>query len=65
MAELDAVQLIMNIANMCIFHVVSLPLQEQLKDITGEPVPGPALAQDQIVKLVLHGALIPQAAGKP
>ncbi len=64
-AELDAVQLMMNIANMCIFHVVSLPLQEQLKDITGEPVPVPALAQDQIVKLVLHGALVPQKGGKP
>lgn len=64
-AELDRVQLMMNIANLCIFHVVSLPLQEHLKDITGEPAPVPAQAQHQIVKLVLHGALVPQEGGKP
>ncbi|HLX58188.1 MAG TPA: TetR/AcrR family transcriptional regulator [Ktedonobacteraceae bacterium] len=59
-AELDPLLLIFNIVGLCMFYVTSLPLLDQLKDITEEPVPGLAQAQDQIVKLVLRSALVPQ-----
>ena len=59
-AELDPVLLIFNMASLCIFYVVSTPLLHQPMDIAGRPVPELAQAQDQIVKLALHGALVPQ-----
>lgn len=59
-AELDPVLLIFNIVNLCLYFVISIPLLHPLKDITGRPVPELARAQDQIVKLVLRGALVPQ-----
>ena len=40
--------------------VISTPVLQQVMDITGGPVPELAQAQDQIVKLVLRGALVPQ-----
>jgi hypothetical protein len=62
-AELDPLLLIFNIVGLCTFHVTSLPLLDQLKDVTGVPVPELAQAQDQIIKMVLRGALVPQSEG--
>jgi TetR/AcrR family transcriptional regulator len=58
--ELDPIQFVFNIAHLCVFALQMPPLLDQLKDIMGEPAPDPALAQEQIVKLVLHGALVPR-----
>src|SRR2546421_9270850 len=59
-AELDPLLLIFNMVNLCMYHVISTPLLQQLMDSTGRPAPELAQAQDQIVKLVLRGALVPQ-----
>jgi TetR/AcrR family transcriptional regulator len=59
-AELDPLLLIFNMVNLCMYHVISTPLLQQLMDSTGVPVPELAQVQDQIVKLVLRGALVPQ-----
>ena len=59
-AELDPLLLIFNMVNLCMYHVISTPLLQQVMDITGRPVPELAQVQDQIVKLVLRGTLVPQ-----
>lgn len=59
--ELDPIQLIMNIAGLCMLNVVLTPLKKHLRDMMGELAPDPARAQEQIIRLVLHGALVPQS----
>jgi len=60
-AELDPLMFILNITGLCMYYMTSLPLINQLKDVTGRPVPDAAQARDQIIKLVLRGALVPQS----
>src|SRR5437588_6362064 len=57
--ELDPLLLIFNMVNLCMYHVISTPVLQQLMDFTGEPVPELAQVKDQIFKLVLAGALVP------
>jgi len=59
-AELDPGLLIYNMASLCVYYVQSIPVLHPLIDFTGESVPELADAQDQIVKLLLHGTLVPQ-----
>jgi TetR/AcrR family transcriptional regulator len=61
--ELDPIQLIMNIGGLCVLNVVLTPLKNHLRDMMGEPAPDPAQIQEQIIRLVLHGALVPQSEG--
>ncbi len=56
--ELDPIQLIFNIVGLCVFNRRLAPLKERLRDIMGEP--DPAQVQEQIIRLVLHGALVSQ-----
>ena len=61
--ELDPIQLIFNIVGLCVFNRRLAPLKERLRDIMGEPTPDPAQVQEQIIRLVLHGALVSQSEG--
>jgi TetR/AcrR family transcriptional regulator len=61
--ELDPIQLIFNIVGLCVFNRGPAPLKEHLRDIMGEPAPDPAQVQEQIIRLVLHGALVSQSEG--
>ncbi|MFL5653150.1 MAG: hypothetical protein ACJ8CB_03075 [Ktedonobacteraceae bacterium] len=61
--ELGPIQLIFNIVGLCVFNRRLAPLKERLRDIMGEPAPDPAQVQEQIIRLVLHGALVSQSEG--
>ncbi len=57
--DLDPLLLLFNIRSLCMYHVLSLPLLQQMMESTEGRVLAVEHTQEQIIKLILHGALAP------